>query len=638
MARPAPDLLLPKPQQCTVREDSLALPDQPLVVASGSPAQVQPALQVVYDALRRLARRRPRIADVAIDESPSILLQLADGGPEDGREQSYLLSVSSEGVRLVGADGAGLFYGAHTLAQWLDLHAGLDTEDEQPARIGGIEIADWPDLPQRGALLDVSRDKVPTLATLFMLIDELASWKINQVQLYTEHTFAYRGHEKVWQDASPLTSEDVRRLDAHCRERWIELVPNQNSFGHLHRWLVHEPYRALAERPEGIEHPFSDRTEPFSLCPTDPESLELLADLYDQLLPNFSSRQLNVGLDETIDLGTGRSREAAGERPVQQIYLDFLLQVHHLVKARGRRMQFWGDILAKHLELLPSIPADAIVLEWGYEADHPFKERLSALAAAGLQFYACPGTSSWNSLAGRTSNALLNLAQAATQAKKAGASGYLVTDWGDFGHLQPLPVSYLGLAAGAGFAWNAGSASRVLATDYPALLDVHVFRDQGRHMGRLAYDLGDAYHRCGATPRNGSALFYLLTFPEETLAHPRFEGLTVEALEATRDFVRRTMAGHSDARMQRIDSELIQREFSWVGDGLLLACDLGIARLQGGLEAPVRNLPAEARKRLADQLDGLLTVHRQIWLARNRSGGLTDSTRRLRRLMELLTE
>ena len=54
-------------------------------------------------------------------------------------------------------------------------------------------------------MLDISRDKVPTMPTLFALVDRLAEWKINQLQLYIEHTFAYRGHEEVWRNADPMT-------------------------------------------------------------------------------------------------------------------------------------------------------------------------------------------------------------------------------------------------------------------------------------------------------------------------------------------------------------------------------------------------------------------------------------------------
>src|SRR4029453_13120330 len=101
--------------------------------------------------------------------------------------------------------------------------------------VGTVE--DWPDVPVRGVMLDVSRDKVPTMETVRALVDRLAGWKVNQLQLYMEHTFAYRDHEDVWRAASPFTAEEVVELDAYCRARHVELVPNQNCLGHWERWL-----------------------------------------------------------------------------------------------------------------------------------------------------------------------------------------------------------------------------------------------------------------------------------------------------------------------------------------------------------------------------------------------------------------
>ena len=144
--------------------------------------------------------------------------------------------------------------------------------------------------------------------------------------------------------------------------------------GHFHRWLVHDPYRELAECPQGVDHPFSDQREPFSLCAVDPKSLALLEDLYDQLLPSFSSRLLNVGLDETFDLGLGRSASACEGKGKGRVYLEYLQAIHRLLAARGTRMQFWGDIVLEHPELIPELPSDVIPLAWGYEADHPFAE------------------------------------------------------------------------------------------------------------------------------------------------------------------------------------------------------------------------------------------------------------------------
>ncbi|HEY3702419.1 MAG TPA: glycoside hydrolase family 20 zincin-like fold domain-containing protein, partial [Acidimicrobiales bacterium] len=156
--------------------------------------------------------------------------------------QGYELRIDAEAVHLDAGDDAGVFYGDATLDQLAHLHGG---------HLPVGTIRDWPDFPVRGVMLDISRDKVPTMETLETLVDRLASWKVNQVQLYFEHTFAYRDHEEVWRRASPLSAEEVRQLDAFCRARHVELVPNQNCLGHMGRWLAHERYRPLAIAPDG---------------------------------------------------------------------------------------------------------------------------------------------------------------------------------------------------------------------------------------------------------------------------------------------------------------------------------------------------------------------------------------------------
>jgi hypothetical protein len=449
-------------------------------------------------------------------------------------------------------------------------------------------------------MIDVSRDKVPTLDTLKALIDRLAGWKFNQFQLYTEHTFAYRQHRQVWANASPLTGEEIMELDSFCRERYVELVPNQNSFGHFKRWLIHEPYRQLAEITGEFDAPWGKETGPFTLCPTDPGSLELVRGLYDELLPHFSSRMLNVGCDETFDLGQGRSKQDCAEQGSGRVYLKYLLSLHADLKQRGVRMQFWGDIVSQHPELIPELPADAIALEWGYEADHPFERRCANYQAANIPFYVCPGTSSWCSLAGRTDNALANLKSAAISGKKNGAQGYLVTDWGDHGHWQPLPVSYLGFAAGAAYAW---AYEQNQCLDVPLVLDRRVFYDRAGVMGQLAYDLGNIYHLAGFEPVNTSVLFMLLSWPLEKIrSRPRMLAapcreilLKIEALETRLDCEAMDLPARERA--------LLRAEFKLVIHMLRHACWRGLlaqpqdvaenAALKQRLDADLRVLEAE---------------------------------------------
>jgi hypothetical protein len=523
--------------------------------------------------------------------------------------QGYRLRIADDGVDLVAGDVAGAFYGGATLVQMLRQCNGV---------LPAGEISDSPDFPSRGVMLDISRSKVPTLATLFDLVDLLSSWKINHLELYTEHTFAYENHREVWAQASPMTGEDMIRLDAYCRERFVELVPNQNSFGHMHRWLTLPRYNHLAECPDGFDltlQGHTTRMPPFSLNPIDPRSVEFLAELFSELLPHFSSRKINVGCDETWDVGLGRSARAVRERGVGRVYLDYLLAIHRLVKRHCRTMHFWGDIIIQHPELVPDLPRDAVVLEWGYEAGHPFDEHGAEFARSGIPFFVCPGTSSWNSIAGRTSNCLDNVRNATRNGLRHGAVGVLITDWGDNGHTQYLPVSYPGFAAGAALSW-CQEANR--SDDFIQALDLHAFRDRARVMGTLAHDLGDAHQKAGPAQENSTVLFHLLTQAPDS---PLPDGVTVESLGETGELIGSIIGPLESARMGTDDAETTRDEFVNAARMMLHACKRGMAMLEGTV------VSAEIREQLASEMRTILGEHRRLWTARNRVGGLQESER-----------
>lgn len=603
-------VLLPRPRKISARSGRLAAGDLRQIVVCGNPEEaLGPAIRLQAAGREYAGVNWTVRAGQAADGrgAGSALLELA---PRAGLPaQGYRLGISSRGLHLKASDAAGLFYGVMTLRQlW------RQTGESLPACV----IEDHPDFPVRGVMLDISRDKVPTLDTLYALIDQLAEWKINHLELYTEHTFAYQRHPTVWAEASPLTGEDILRLEAYCRAQCMELVPNQNSFGHMERWLTKPAYRELAESPDGYDTPWGTRSpHPSCLNPADPRSLKLIASLYEELLPFFSSRKFNVGCDETWDLGQGKSRARCEKKGTGRVYLDFLLKLHKLVKRHGRTLHFWGDIIIKHPELVSELPRDSVVLEWGYEADHPFAEHGARFAASGLPFYVCPGTSSWNAIAGRTENCLANLRNAAENGLRHGAVGFLNTDWGDNGHWQYLPVSYLGFAAGAALAWCV-RANR--EADIRPALDQHVFLDKAGVMGGLAYDLGNAYLKSGHLMGNSTVLFHLLY---KDLKWPIPATVTPRTLGQTRDTVERVVKRLARARMARPDAALIQDEFANAARMLVHACDRGEWRMKPAAKTKT------VKQSLARDLRRIIDEHRRLWLARNRPGGLKDSLRRL---------
>ena len=437
----------------------------------------------------------------------------------------------------------------------------------------------------RGFMLDVSRDRVPTTKTLREIVDILARCRYNQFQLYTEHTFAYLRHRAVWEEADPLTAAEVRKLDAYCQMQGIELVANQNCFGHMERWLTHPEYNGLAKFPKGgAVTPWGTvKKFPTTLDPANPGSIELVEGLLDELLENFTSKLVNIGCDETFEISDPEE------------YLGFLLKVYAAAKRCGKRPMFWGDIVLKHPELVERLPKDLIALDWGYEADHPFEAEAAKFKSAGLDFYVCPGTSSWRSLAGRVENMRSNLEAAEKAGRLFGAKGYLVTDWGDEGHWQPLAASLPGIIMGGAFAASGAKAANM---DLERELD----RVMDAPLGGLLLRLGTLYLRGGAVKANCSELFNILLNDHGYSRHP---GLTQAVLD--------DISGV--ARGVRIAAERWTDRNDWAKEIVYMANLIDCA----------------CHRRDESRLRELRDEHGRIWRLRSREGGRIDSLAKLPR-------
>jgi hexosaminidase len=409
--------------------------------------------------------------------------------------EGYALVISRKGIEISFQKTGGLRAATATLRQLLR---------EYGRHLPCLKICDWPDFARRGVMLDISRGRVPKLETLLDLVEHLADFKINELQFYTEHTFAYRNYKSVWQSWGALTAKEIRILDTRCRELGIDLVPNQNSFGHLRHFLEDGRLKNLAE----VAGPYEDASREFvrhpsTLAPNHPGTLPFLRGLYDELLPNFSGNLFNVGCDETWDLGRGRSKKLCGIKGKGRVYLEFLKKIHQEVTGRGRKMMFWGDIILKYPKLIRKLPKNVIALNWGYEANHPFEKEAAQFAKAKIPFYTCPGTSTWQTLVGRHDNALANLRAAARAGKKFGAIGFLNTDWGDGGHPQPLAVSWPMLVAGAALAWNTKDF------DHKKLVPVlsrDVFEDPTGRVAGAAFKLGFTHEKLAVSVPNETPL------------------------------------------------------------------------------------------------------------------------------------
>lgn len=394
-------------------------------------------------------------------------------------EEAYSIEIKEDGITIKHATEKGAFYGLITLFQ-INLNR---TKQGIPC----LYIEDEPELQVRGYMLDIARNKVPKLETLMGIIDLLAHLKFNHFELYVEGlAYYYPSFKDLYHTGmTPLRPSEFKKLEAYAKQNMIDLVPCHNGLGHMTEWLTHYP--ELAIMPDGMFMWGSHRPAS-TVNPLDPKSLELVQGFYKDAMKSSTSRYFHMNLDEPYELGHGKTKEEAQKIGVGQMYLDYVLKLAAWMKKHQRIPLIWGDVLNHYPETLEKLPKDIIFVDWGYDKDYPFEKTLKRLGDLGVSFMAAPGTSSWNSITGRTSSMIQNIKQACVHTKLNKGRGILLTDWGDFGHLQTNVISlpaivYAGLESWRGNVSNENGIRRYI--------DHYVFNNKNRKSaGQVLLEMG----------------------------------------------------------------------------------------------------------------------------------------------------
>lgn len=442
--------IIPAPRQVTAGEGSFSLArDTRLILADPKSAEDQFAAQDFIDDVKATAdfslsigkgQARRDILIGRIDSLPvAQALKLSGAEPAVTlNEEGYVIVANAERVIVAGNTATGTFYGLQSLKQ-------LVRGNGATAAIPAVKIVDWPTMRWRGLSDDISRGPVPTVDYIKRQIRNLAFFKMNMHSFYMEHTFASDTHPLIGPEGGSLTPAEIRELVAYARKYHVELVPEQQTFGHLHKALRLEKYAELAETPYGDV-----------LSPQQPGSYKLVADWYKELNELFPGQFFHIGEDETFELGEGQSREAAKTKGVGAVYFEHLNRIRDLLKPYNRRLMFWGDIALNHPDLIGNIPKDMIVMNWQYGARDDFDASIKPFKDAGLEQFVCPGAQTWNQIFPNLDAATKNIGNFVRDGQKAGATGMMNTTWDDDGE-SLFEMSWYAIALGGAASWQEGA-------------------------------------------------------------------------------------------------------------------------------------------------------------------------------------
>ena len=401
---------------------------------------------------------------------------------DDDFSEEYTIEISKTNVTAHGKSEQALFYAIQTLIQ-------IARQSNKQWKC--VKIEDKPDFKYRGYYLDVSRGRIPTLPSLKELVDKLAHYKINSLQIYIEHAFEFENYEDIYANKGYLTAEEIIELDEYCKNKYVELVPSLATFGHLYFLLQSEKYSRFCELENYVpqKHVWYERMVHHTIDTSNPESFEIIKEMIKQIMPLFSSNKFNICRDETMDLGKDRSKKIADEKGVGYLYFAFLSNLIEYVRSCGKQVMFWGDIVLQHPEYIEKIPTDVICLHWDY-ADEPIEENVVKFYENNIDTYMCPSVRGYGRLL-PDYNAYKNIAKMCEFGLKYKSSGILNCDWGDCGHACGIETNYPCLVFGAAKSWNVDSIYDY--AEFDRSVSKIDYNDNSESIVSLLKEIGDSH-------------------------------------------------------------------------------------------------------------------------------------------------
>jgi hypothetical protein len=447
--------LIPQPKEVQLRAGNFRVkPTTRILVDLGHQAEDRIAAETLAEEIHDQSGLKLNItgekSDARQEPSTIVLARLQDlrvkeflaskGLKADSiGDQGYLLFSDSSHLIVAANTGQGLFYGVQTLRQLLH-------PEGQTLVCPAVSIRDWPSMEWRGVQDDISRGPIPTEDYMKRQIRTLAAYKVNLFALYMEHVFDFASQPLVAPKEAALTPQEINALVDYAKQLYVTILPEQQTFGHLHHMLKYEIYSDVAERPHG-----------HVLTPTKEQSYDIIKAMYADLVPLFPGPFLHVGGDETFELGHGQTAERVGEVGLGRVYLEHMQRVSGILQPYHKQLMFWGDIAVKYPQFLSILPKDMIAVPWDYEAKPSFEGIIKPYRDAGLRVVVAPGAQTWKQVWPNLDVAFVNIRNFTRDGQKLGAMGMLNTTWNDDGE-SLYGMAWPALAFGAAAGWQAGES------------------------------------------------------------------------------------------------------------------------------------------------------------------------------------
>lgn len=287
---------------------------------------------------------------------------------------------------------------------------------------GKSQIADF---KVKGFHLDL-RIQVMKPHALKEFASRLSKSGVNTLIMEYEATFPFEQHPLI-PNRYAYTKEEIAEFVKYCSGLGIDVIPLQQSFGHVEYILRFPKYAKLRESNTDYSqvNPMQEKL-----------ARELFTELFNEIAALHPSKYFHIGCDETRLLGYSRqSKEKVEKYGVGKLYGDYVKLMCDIVLEMGKTPVLWADIALKYPESLASLPKDVVFVDWNYGWNLDRFGDPKKLTNQGFEVWGAP------SLRSNPDNYNLttwekhfnNIRDFIPQARELGYTGMVMTSWSTSG-------------------------------------------------------------------------------------------------------------------------------------------------------------------------------------------------------------
>jgi len=282
----------------------------------------------------------------------------------------------------------------------------------------------------KGFHLDL-RIQVMTMDTLKSFALKLSKDGINTLIMEWEGTYPFEKHPLI-PNRYAYTKSEIISFIKYCNDLGIDVIPLQQSFGHVEYILRNDRYKDLRE----------DQKDFSQVCPLQTEQDEaLFTDLYTELASTHSSKYIHIGGDETYLLGHDeRCRLMVAKEGKSKLYIDYIKMLCGIVIKLGKTPVLWADIALKYPDAIKLLPKGTVFIDWNYGWDMNRFGDHQKLLESGYEIWGAPAlrSSPDNYFLTQWEKHFKNIRDFVPEAAKLGYKGIVMTSWSTSGQYSPV--------------------------------------------------------------------------------------------------------------------------------------------------------------------------------------------------------